>query len=109
MIVDHDNQRVLELKNGKEELVAKTAKVTNSTIIAPCFIGENVVITNSVIGPHVSLEAGVQVSDSRISNSIIQADSIVKNALLQNSMLGKSVNYMKTPGEVSLGDFSTES
>jgi glucose-1-phosphate thymidylyltransferase len=105
----YTNQRVLELKNGKEELVSKTAKITNSTIIAPCFIGENVVIINSVVGPHVSLEAGVQVSDSRISNSIIQADSIVKNALLQNSMLGKSVNYMKTPGEVSLGDFSTES
>ena len=76
-------------------------------IIPPCYIGEGVVLTNSVIGPHVSLEKGVQVTDSRISNSIIQSDSIVKNACLQNSMLGKSVNYNEKPQDMSLGDFST--
>lgn len=103
------NQRILELKQAKEELVHKSLKSNNSVVIPPCFIAEGVVLTNSVIGPHVSLEAGVHVENSRISNSIVQADSIVKNACLENAMLGKSVNYTEKPQDVSLGDFSTKS
>ncbi|MBA3829500.1 MAG: nucleotidyltransferase [Taibaiella sp.] len=104
----YTNQRILEIKKDTEQLVAKSAKITNSVIIAPCYIGEGVIITNSVIGPHVSLEAGVQVSDSRVYNSIIQTSSIVKNAQLGNSLIGKSVNYTEKPKELSLGDFSTQ-
>lgn len=102
------NQRVLELKNNKEELVAASAKIENSVIIAPCFIGENVVVKNSVVGPHVSLEANVEVADSRLRNCIIQSHSIVKNAQIENSILGKNVTYIEKPRELSLGDFSTQ-
>lgn len=101
------NQRILELKQETEQLVHASLVSNNSVIIPPCYIGEGVVITNSVVGPHVSLESGVQVIDSRISNSIVQADSIVKNARIENSMLGKSVNYTEKPQDISLGDFST--
>lgn len=104
----YTNQRILEIKNGAEQLVASTAVTENSVIIAPCYIGEGVVLKNSVVGPHVSLEKGVQVSDSRIVNSIIGANSVVKNANLSNTMLGKEVNYSEKPKECSLGDFSTQ-
>lgn len=103
----YTNQRILELKQSKEHLVHSSVKNDNSIIIPPCFIAEGVVLTNAIIGPHVSLEKGVQISDSRISNSIVQSDSIVKNAILQNAMLGKSVNYIEKPRDLSLGDFST--
>ncbi len=105
----YTNQRILEIKNGKEQLQSATATIENSVIIQPCFIGENVRITNSVVGPHVSLEANVVVIDSRVRNTMIQADTIVKNAQLENSLLGKSVNYSEKPRELSLGDFSTQS
>lgn len=104
----YTHQRILALKQNKEQLVAPSALVNNSVVIAPCFIGENVIITNSVVGPYVSLESGVQVSDARISNSIVQTDSVVKNAVIHNSMLGKSVTYTIHPDELSLGDFSTQ-
>jgi len=104
----YTNQRVLEIKKNSEKLIAVSAKLSNSVIIAPCYIGENVVINNSVIGPHVSVEAGAQITDSRIKNSIIQADSIVKDAQIENSLLGKNVNYAEKPRELSLGDFSTQ-
>lgn len=105
----YTNQRILDIKKDKEQMLATTAKIDNSVIIAPCFIGENVVVVNSVIGPYVSLEDGVQVADSRISNSIIQAQTVVKNAGFENSLLGKNVIYTEKPGELSLGDFSTQS
>lgn len=102
----YTNQRVLEIKKDKEQLVAASAKLENATIIAPCFIGENVTVRNAVIGPHVSLEAGVTVEHSLISNSIIQEQTTVKNAHITNSMLGKSVTYSNKADELSLGDFS---
>ena len=104
----YTNQRILEIKQDSEQMQAASARVESSVIIQPCFIGEDVVIRNSVVGPHVSLERGVVVEDSRINNSIIQAQTTVKNAQLQNSLLGKHVTYTEKPRELSLGDFSTQ-
>ncbi len=104
----YTNQRILEIKSGSEKLVADSAVIENSVVIAPCYIGEGVVIKDSVVGPHVSLEKNVKVHDSRIVNSIIQADTVVKNININNSMLGKNIVYGDKPKELSLGDFSTQ-
>ncbi|MCW3123268.1 MAG: nucleotidyltransferase [Flavipsychrobacter sp.] len=104
----YSNERVLEFKNHTEQLVDPSARIEQSVIIPPCHIGAGVVVKNSVVGPYVSLEKGVQVEDSRLKNCIIQSDSIVKNAQLESSMLGKSVTYIGTPEALSLGDFSTK-
>jgi len=103
------NTRILDIKQTSEQLVHSSVVTENSVIIAPCFLAENVVIKNSVVGPFVSVEAGTVIEDSRISNSIVQANSIVKNACLNNSLLGKNVNYMSKSQDLSLGDFSTQS
>ena len=104
----YTNQRILDIKRNIENLVSASAVIDQSIIIPPCYIGDGVVVRNSVVGPFVSLEKGVTVEDSRITNSIIQVDSIVKNASINNSMLGKSVTYMEKPKELSLGDYSTQ-
>jgi glucose-1-phosphate thymidylyltransferase len=50
-----------ELQNArflqKEEaaLVAVNVRIDNSTIIPPCYIGEDVYLINSTVGPNVSL------------------------------------------------------
>lgn len=102
----YTNQRILEIKKDKEQLVADSAVLEQATIIAPCFIGEGVVVRHAVVGPHVSLEAGVVVENALISNSIVQEQTIVKNAHIANSMLGKNVTYSSKADELSLGDFS---
>lgn len=104
----YTNQRILEIKQKTEKLVSDKATITNSIVIQPCFIADGVVIKNSVVGPHVSLEKDAVIEDSRIVNSIVGAKTIVKNANLSNSMLGKEVNYSEKPREMSLGDFSTQ-
>jgi len=104
----YTHQRILEIKKNTEQLVSSSAVIEDSVIIPPCFIGEGVVVKNSVIGPHVSLEKGVLAEDSRVINSIVQSDSIVKNAHISDSMLGKNVTYIAKPTELSLGDFSTQ-
>lgn len=104
----YTNGRVLDIKQDTEQLVSETAVFENSVIIAPCYIGDNVKITNSVIGPFVSLEEGAVIEDARIQNSIVQAHTIVKNSQISNSILGKNVTYAEKPRELSLGDFSTQ-
>ncbi|HTO16221.1 MAG TPA: sugar phosphate nucleotidyltransferase [Edaphocola sp.] len=100
------NQRILEIKKDTENLISTSAKIENSTIVAPCYIGEGVLIKNSVIGPHVSLEKDVIVENSILSNSIVQEGAKLKSVHLDNSLLGKYVNYEGKPQAISLGDYS---
>lgn len=100
------NQRYLEFIKGKN-LVAKSAKITNSVIIEPVYIGENVEVSNTVLGPHVSVGNNTKISDSRIQNSIVQKDTIIKDANIANSMVGNFVSYEGKPSDLSIGDFTT--
>lgn len=103
----YTNQRVLENKYPKSQIAA-TAKNNNSVIVAPCFIGDNVQLNNSVIGPHVSIGANTVISDSIIKNSIIQTNTKISNAGIVNSMIGNSVIYNGKMQDLSMGDYSTE-
>lgn len=99
------NQRVLEFHKN-ENLVAKDLKSESSTVIPPCFIGENVMLKNSVIGPHVSIGKGTIIEGSEIVNSIIQQHTKIKNSKISNSMIGNHVEYSGTTNNMSLGDYN---
>jgi len=100
------NQRYLEIIKD-QKLVSEKAKIINSILIPPVFIGDHVVIENSIIGPYVSISEGTTVVDSRISNSIIQKHSQVRKGILDNSLLGNFVNFEGNSAELDLGDYST--
>jgi glucose-1-phosphate thymidylyltransferase len=104
----YTNQRVLELKKGKEELVSKSLKTVNSVIVEPCFIGEGVIIENSVIGPHVSVGEKTKISNSVVSNSIIQTNSSIQNKVIHNSMIGNFVELKGAKEDLSIGDYIAE-
>ena len=103
----YTNQRYLDYLRDSNDLVAASAKITNSVIIPPVFIGENAVIDNAVVGPYVSIGNGTQVSDSVISNAIVQENTVIKFANITNSMLGSFVSYKGTQADLSLGDYNT--
>lgn len=100
------NQRYLEYIKDSDELISPTATLTNTIIIPPVYIGKDAVIENSVIGPHVSIGDATKICDSRLSNSLVQANAILNNANLQNSMLGNAVSYKGPTQDVSLGDYT---
>lgn len=100
------NQRYLEFIKD-QKLVSDKAKMINSAILPPCFIGDGAVIENSVVGPYVSVGENTRISDSRIKNSIIQKDSTVRNAMLENSMLGNFVTFEGSIDDLSLGDYNS--
>jgi glucose-1-phosphate thymidylyltransferase len=100
------NQRYLEFIKD-QKLVSSKAKLNNAVIIPPCFIGDETIIENSVVGPYVSIGKNSYIKDSRVINSIIQANTRVSQAVLENSMLGNFVNFEAKPLDLSVGDFNT--
>jgi glucose-1-phosphate thymidylyltransferase len=101
------NSRMLGfLAADKVDLVSKTVKIENSTIIEPCFIGENVVLINATIGPNVSLGNGSHVVDSSIKNSLVQTNAHIKNANLDNAMIGNHASFDGNFTSISIGDYS---
>lgn len=102
----YTNQRVLEFDKGKSSLKAASVKTENAKIIEPCFLGENVVISNSTVGPHVSLGAGTKVENSTVTNSIVQQGVKINSSTITNSMIGNFAEVKDFNGDLSLGDYS---
>jgi glucose-1-phosphate thymidylyltransferase len=92
--------------DGEEQLVATSAKLQDSKIIEPCFIGENVVLKNSTVGPHVSIGNNSIIENSTVKNSLIQTHTTIKNANLDEAMIGNHVKYDGKFTRVSIGDYS---
>ena len=92
--------------DGEEQLVASSVTLENSQIIEPCFVGENVVLKNTTIGPHVSVGNGTVIEDSTVKNSLIQTHTSIKNANLDNAMIGNNVKYNGNFTSISIGDYS---
>lgn len=103
----YTNQRVLEYENGSSSLRGFNIKSENSLIIEPCFIGDNVIIKNSIVGPHVSIGANSSVIDGVVKNSIIQANTKINHALIANSMIGEGAEVKGKSLDLSMSDYTT--
>jgi len=101
------NQRMLAfLEKEGENMIADSVTQENANIVEPCFIGENVVLKNTTIGPYVSVGANTVVENSTIKNSLIQSHSRITNANLDNAMIGNHVIYNGNFETISIGDYS---
>lgn len=94
------------LQKDGEKLVSDNVVAENSKIIEPCFIGENVVLKNATVGPNVSLGNGTVVENSSISNSLVQTHAKIKNAKLNNAMIGNHASFDGNFTSISIGDYS---
>ena len=101
------NTRMLGfLHHDGEILVASNVKLENSTIIPPCYIAEDVILINATVGPNVSLGKGCHVIDSTIKNSLIQTHSKIRNANLDNAMIGNHATFDGNFTSISIGDYT---
>lgn len=101
------NNRMLNFLNvDKEALISDCVVLDNSKIIEPCFIGKNVVLRNSTVGPNVSIGDFTTIENTTIKNSLIQTNTVVKNAILDNAMIGNHAVYDGKHTQISIGDYS---
>ena len=94
------------LHNDGENLISATVRIENSTIIPPCYIGDNVVLINSIVGPNVSIGNATHLVDVKIKNSLVQTHVHLKNAKLDNAMIGNHATFDGNFSSISIGDYS---
>ncbi len=101
------NQRMLGfLEQEGENMISSSVQQENANIIEPCFIGENVVLKNTTVGPYVSVGDNTVLENCTVKNSLIQGNSKIYNANLDNAMIGNHVVFNGNFESISIGDYS---
>lgn len=100
------NSKILQYEKDVFQDFPASARIENSLVIQPCYIGENVEIINSKVGPNVSLGNGTKIISSNIDHSLIQENTHINHGNLSNSMIGNHAQYFGVSREISLGDYS---
>ena len=75
-------------------------------LLPPVFVAESATVTNSVVGPHVSIGENASVSDSIIKDSIVGADAQVKGCFLHQSLIGDNAVVEAGARQLNVGDSS---
>jgi len=107
-VIESNQKTLLFLKEKQQKLVADNLTLLKGgKIISPCYIGENVVIENSIIGPYVSIGNNTIIRNSEIKNTIIQEECKIEQVIIDKSIIGKSVCFNGKFSQVNIGDLST--
>ncbi len=102
----HANKRMLEIDSALP-FIHDEAQIHRTQLIPPCYVGKDVILKNSVVGPYVSVGEGTIIEHSVIQNSIVQESSRIRCANLSDSMIGNHTNFEERPRNISLGDYSS--
>ena len=78
----------------------------NNIILDPVYVADSAKVESSVIGPHVSIAEGAVVQRSVIRNTIISQNAVVKNVLLDESLIGQGANVCGRMNRLNVGDSS---
>ena len=74
---------------------------------APVFIGEDVTLTNAIIGPNVSIGNGTSIENAEISHTVIGENCEIERIRMKNSLIGDDVKIFDTKNScksMNLGD-----
>ena len=92
--------------DNEEQLIDASVVLENSKVIEPCFIGKGTVLKNTTVGPYVSIGKDCIIENSTVKNSLIQNQTTIKNATLDEAMIGNHVKYNGEFTKISIGDYS---
>ncbi len=105
------NQQVEEGVNSGDvgsNNVIHTDNLQNTSLISPVYIGKNCTISNSVIGPNVSIGDNTVLSKCVVSNSVIGDSTSMENIITENSVIGDFVSMEDLiKNSISIGDSSS--
>ena len=104
------NRYLLSESNSHDpiyENLVHSGNIIDSKIIPPCFLGENVNIKNSVIGPNVSIGDNLEIEKCIISESVIGDGVSLKKLISSQSIIGDySILEDLIKKNITIGDSS---
>jgi len=101
----YTNKQWLAYKRD-EQLIDDSVKLDNAVIINPSYIGPGVEITNSVVGPYVTLGGENIIENAVIENSIVGKNTLISNKIFSSSMVGNNTVIEGKKEKISIGDFN---
>ena len=79
---------------------------SDSTIIDPVYIEDDVVLKGARVGPNVSIGRGSIVENSELRDTLIGSNTKIVGSTLENSLIGDSAVIEGVRGELTLSDHS---
>lgn len=76
----------------------------NSIIIHPVHIGQGCDLSNSIVGPYVTLGANTKLEHAIVSDSIIGEFATIKDIVLRNSVVGNDASIGGLRQSLNIGD-----
>jgi glucose-1-phosphate thymidylyltransferase len=92
--------------DNEEQLIDDSVVLDNATVIEHCFIGKGTILRNTTVGPYVSIGKDCVIENSTVKNSLIQNQTTIKNATLDEAMIGNHVKYNGEFTKISIGDYT---
>lgn len=92
-LLDHGRDNTAQLNFG-DDVVIKP----------PVFIHPGAEISNSEIGPHVSIGAECRVTASKIANSVLEPGAVIDDSTLKDSLIGARAIVNNLTGIINIGD-----
>lgn len=104
---------------GKREVLLKTNAILldkegyashnlpyyeNTIIINPVSIGKDCIISNSIIGPHVTIGDNAVINSTIVKDSILGNYASIKEAVLQHSIVGNDTAITGLRQSLNIGD-----
>lgn len=91
------------LENGLDN--SQVVKCDQGVVInPPVFVHPTAQVTQSILGPYVSLGAGCRVENSIIRDSILEDEALAAGVILENSLVGRRAQLIRRPGIFNVGD-----
>jgi glucose-1-phosphate thymidylyltransferase len=101
------SKEVLDLEEAAGRIPEpENLKLTESLVVQPSYIGKNVHIIGSRVGPYVSIGDNTTICCCVISSSIVGSESRIDNAVLNNSIIGNYSHLGWETKVLSVGDYS---
>lgn len=88
-------------------LIRKMKQPKKKGIKNPSFLGKNVSIENSEIGPNATINNGCVIINSKLKDIIVDENTRIEDCELEHSLIGKNVKIKGFKGHVMIGDFDT--
>ncbi|MBD3168069.1 MAG: NTP transferase domain-containing protein [candidate division Zixibacteria bacterium] len=80
--------------------------IPGTVIIPPVFVGRGVKVENSIIGPNVTIAGDTVIQNSIIRDSIIGKGSVVKDCMMEDSLIGEYAQVRMQFRSFNVGDSS---
>jgi glucose-1-phosphate thymidylyltransferase len=94
------------LENGRDNS-QNALQREGAVIIPPVFIAPTAAVSESVIGPYVSIGAECVIQKSVIRDSIVEAGSHIELSHLEKSIIGRNASVIGSSQQLNIGDSAT--